>query len=79
MLSKKFVRLNIVNISIFVFIIVFFTVHITKPAVIYNADGAFRPFGIGYKHKTVVPAWLVAIFLAIFSYLFILYIYLSMR
>ena len=79
MLNKKFVRLNIVNISIFVFILVFFTVHMIKPAVIYDMDGAFRPFGVGYRHKTVVPAWLIAIFLAIFSYLFVLYIYINIR
>ena len=78
MLSKKFVRLNIVNISILVFIIAFFTVHLTKPTIVYDLDGAFRPFGVGYKNKTVVPAWFVAIITAIFSYLFVLYLYLSM-
>jgi hypothetical protein len=39
----------------------------------YNEDGSFREFGIGYKKKTVVPAWLVAIIVAIFSYLGVLY------
>jgi hypothetical protein len=45
-----------------------------KPAFAYMPDGSFRPFGVGYKHKTVVPIWLVAISLAILSYLFILWI-----
>lgn len=79
MLSKKFIRLNIINISIIVFVMLFSAVHTLKPAVIYDMDGTFRPFGVGYRHKTVVPAWLIAIFLAIFSYLFVLYIYINMR
>jgi hypothetical protein len=39
----------------------------------YNEDGSLRQFGIGFQRKTVVPAWLVAIILAILSYLFVLY------
>jgi hypothetical protein len=40
----------------------------------YTKEGGFRPFGVGYKHKTVVPIWIVAIILAIFSYLAVLMI-----
>jgi hypothetical protein len=72
MLTKKFLRLNIVNIAIVIFIFAFFAIHTLKPNMIYDTDGAFRQFGVGYKHKTVVPAWLVAIILAIFSYLLVL-------
>lgn len=79
MLSKKFVRLNIANISILVFVIVFFIVHTVKPNMVYDSDGAFRDFGVGYRNKTVLPIWFVAIILAIFSYLFVLYIYSYMR
>ena len=39
----------------------------------YDNDGAFRQFGVGYKHKTVVPIWLVAIITSILSYTFVLY------
>jgi len=39
----------------------------------YNEDGGFRPFGIGYKHKTVIPIWIASITVAIFSYLAVLY------
>jgi len=47
--------------------------HIIKPSFIYDNDGSFREFGVGYKHKTVVPAWIISILLGILSYMGILY------
>jgi hypothetical protein len=44
-----------------------------KPAFIYNEDGTFKDFGVGYKKKTVLPIWLIVIFLAVISYLAVLY------
>ncbi len=44
-----------------------------KPSFIYENDGSFRQFGLGYKKKTVIPIWLITIILAILSYVFILY------
>ena len=73
MLTAKFIRIHIVNISILIFLLAFSLVHYIKPDLIYTKEGGFRQFGIGYKHKTVVPIWLVAIILAIFSYLFVLH------
>jgi hypothetical protein len=35
---------------------------------LYDPDGALREFGIGRTGKTVVPAWLVAVLLAITIY-----------
>lgn len=78
MLTKKFVRLNIVNISILLFLLLFSIIHYLKPGFIYNKEGGFRPFGVGYKHKTVVPMWLIAIFLAILCYMFVLVYVLNM-
>tara|TARA_Y100000996_G_C22384365_1_gene586440 strand:+ start:184 stop:351 length:168 start_codon:yes stop_codon:yes gene_type:complete len=48
-----------------------------KPAFIFKKDGTLREFGIGFRNKTVIPAWLLAIVLAIVSYLLVLY-YLAM-
>jgi hypothetical protein len=48
-------------------------IHVYKPALMYNEDGGFRPFGIGYRHKTVIPIWIASIVIAIFSYLAVLY------
>lgn len=70
---KNFVRIHKVNIAIFAFLIVFSFIHFMKPQLMYNDEGGFRPFGLGYRNKTVIPIWLVSIFLAIFCYLGVLY------
>ena len=72
MLTKRFLLINKVNIAILLFVIVFGIIHWIKPSLIYNSDGGFRPFGLGYSNKTVIPIWVVAIILAIFSYLAVL-------
>lgn len=59
--------------AIIIFLTLFSTMHIIKPSLIYDTDGSFREFGVGYKHKTVVPAWIISIILGILSYLIILY------
>jgi hypothetical protein len=66
---KGFVYQNKLYISIVLFLAIFMIVHISKPSLIYDRDGAFRPFGLGYSHKTVIPMWVAAIVLAILSYL----------
>ena len=72
-LTKKFVRIHKINFAILIFLLVFTMIHIYKPAMMYNEDGGFRPFGIGYRHKTVIPIWIASIVIAIFSYLAVLY------
>lgn len=69
---KIFVGRNKLNISLLIFLIIFFMIHYLKPTIVYDENGEFRPFGVGYRHKTVIPIWLVAIITAIFSYLFVL-------
>ena len=71
-IPKKLLRLYKVQFAILLFLLSFGLFHYLKPAFAYQENGAYRPFGVGYKHKTVVPIWIVAIVLAIFSYLFIL-------
>ena len=70
---KQFVRIHKINFAILLFLVMFSIVHYLKPGCIYNKDGGFRPFGLGYRHKTVVPIWVVAILLAILCYLAVLY------
>ena len=67
-LNKSFVRVNKLSISIILFLLLFSLVHIAKPSLLYTKDGGFRQFGVGYKQKTVVPIWIVAIMLSILSY-----------
>jgi hypothetical protein len=69
---KAFVNTHKVNIAILLFLALFSIVHITKPSLLYSEEGGFRQFGVGYRHKTVIPIWGVAIVLAIFSYLAVL-------
>jgi hypothetical protein len=60
--------------SILLFLIVYYIIQYDKPLFIYNVDGTLRQFGIGYKKKTILPIWLLAILLAIISYMIVKYI-----
>jgi hypothetical protein len=68
------VKSNRLMFSILLFLALFSIVHFLKPGLIYNEQGGFRQFGIGYKHKTVVPIWTISIVLAIACYLFLFYL-----
>jgi hypothetical protein len=72
-ITRKFIRYHKVNIAILIFLIAFCIIHMYKPSVVYTKEGGFRPFGVGYSNKTVIPIWIVAILLAIFSYLTVLW------
>jgi hypothetical protein len=70
---RTYIRQNITLVSVILFIIIFGTINIMKPACFYNNDGSIREFGIGYKNKTILPIWLLSLFLGILSYLAVLY------
>ena len=74
MIPRKWLKSNKVSLAIIIFLKTFGILHMIKPSICYNKDGGFRPFGVGYKHKTVIPIWILAIILAIFSYLIVLVI-----
>jgi hypothetical protein len=59
-------------LSILLFLVLFSIFHFLKPGFAYNMAGGYRPFGLGYRDKTVFPVWVVAILLAIFSYTVVL-------
>lgn len=71
-ITRKFIRIHKVRFAIFIFLILFGIFHYIKPSFAYQPNGAYRPFGVGYKHKTVIPIWVIAILLAIFSYILVL-------
>ena len=71
-LNKSFVRVNKTTIAVALFVAIMVLIHQVKPTLLYTKEGGFRQFGVGYKQKTVVPIWLVAIFLAILCYLAVL-------
>lgn len=74
---RTFVRRNITLVAIVVFLFLLTMIILIKPAFLFNKDGSFRNFGLGYKNKTVVPIWLVVIILAILAYFSVLYFLVS--
>jgi hypothetical protein len=72
-MNRSFIKKNITSVAILLFIGIFFMIQQFKPSFIYKKDGSLRQFGIGYKEKTVLPIWLIAIIIAILSYLFVSY------
>jgi hypothetical protein len=73
MYLKGFVRYHKLNVTIFLFLVLFLSIHLMKPGFIYDTDGSFREFGVGYRHKTVIPIWVISIVLAILSYVAVSY------
>ena len=73
---KAYISKNVTFVSILLFLAIFITIQIGQPGFLYKDDGSIRDFGIGYRNKTILPIWLLAIVLGILSYLFVLY-YLS--
>ena len=71
-MDVRFVRLHKVILSIYLFLFLMAIIHYIKPKLIYDENGGFRPFGLGYRKKTILPIWLVSIFFAILSYLLVL-------
>lgn len=69
MALKDIIRNNTAATAILIYIIIFMIIQYMNPSIIYNRDGSLREFGIGYSNKTVLPIWLVAIIIAILSYL----------
>lgn len=70
---RTYIRENITLVSIVLFVIIFGTIQMMKPACFYNRDGSIREFGIGYRNKTILPIWLMSLLLGILCYLAVLY------
>ena len=70
---KNYIRENITLVAIVLFIIIFGSIQMIKPACFYNKDGSIREFGVGYKNKTILPIWLLSIVLGIVCYLAVMY------
>ena len=72
-INKPFMHKHKTSFAILLFLILFSIVHTIKPSFAYGDKGEFRQFGLGYRNKTVIPIWFVAIGLAVLSYLFVLF------
>jgi uncharacterized membrane protein YozB (DUF420 family) len=70
---RSYITKNVTLVSVLLFLVIFITIQIGKPKFLYKEDGGIRDFGIGYRNKTILPVWLLAIILGVLSYLFVLY------
>jgi hypothetical protein len=68
-MNKMFFRKHIALFAISIFIVMYGLITVVQPAFMFNDDGSLREFGVGYRSKTVFPAWLVSILISILSYL----------
>jgi hypothetical protein len=66
-----FVRSNPVLVSILLFVSIYSIIIFIKPGFLYNSNGSLRPFGVGYRNKTILPVWLLAIILGIVCYVYV--------
>jgi len=72
-MNPRWVRHNKVSVAIILYIILFTLVNLVKPAFMYNPDGSIKEFGVGFRKKTIIPIWLISIFMAIIAYFSVMY------
>jgi hypothetical protein len=72
-MNRTYIRENAPLFAIILFLIMFGSIQMMKPACLYNKDGSIREFGVGYRNKTIMPIWLLSLILGILSYLFVIY------
>lgn len=72
-MDRNYIKKNIITFSILTFVLFFILLNVVQPGFMYTYNGNIREFGINQKHKTILPIWLIAIIIAIFSYLGILF------
>ena len=72
-MNPRWVRHNKVSVAIILYIILFTLVNLVKPAFMYNPDGTIKEFGVGFRKKTIIPIWLISIFMAIIAYFSVMY------
>jgi hypothetical protein len=70
---KELIEKNSILTAIILYLILFGLIQLLKPAFLYNTDGSIRDFGIGYRNKTILPIWLLAIILGILCYIIVLF------
>ena len=70
---KAIIRKNVVTISIIIYICIYMLIMYIKPSFLFQKNGSLREFGIGYRNKTIIPVWFLAIFIATLSYFSVMY------
>ncbi len=72
-MNKLFIHKHITSLSILLFLVIYTAINLMKPSFLYNRDGSLREFGLGLRRKTVIPVWILSIFLSILSYFVLMY------
>lgn len=72
-MNRGLIRRNIVTISILLYICLYLLIVFIKPSFLFNKNGSLREFGIGYRNKTIIPIWFLAVFIATLSYFSVMY------
>lgn len=72
-MNLYFIRQNVTLVATVLFIFIFGMIYYTQPSCLFLPDGSLRSFGLGYRKKTILPLWMIAILLGILSYLAVLY------
>lgn len=70
---KSVVRKHVVSISILIYISIYMLIMYLKPGFLFQKNGSLREFGIGYRNKTIIPVWFIAIFISTLSYFSVMY------
>jgi uncharacterized RDD family membrane protein YckC len=72
-MNPQWVRHNKVSVAILLYVALFAIINVVQPSFIYNPDGSLKNFGVGYRSKTIIPVWLISMFLAIIAYFSVMY------
>ena len=72
-MNPRWVRHNKVSVAIILYVILFALINYIQPAFMYNPDSTIKQFGVGYRNKTIIPIWLISIFLAIIAYFSVMF------
>ncbi len=70
---KTTIRRNIVTFSILIYICIYMLIMYIRPSFLFQKNGSLREFGIGYRNKTIIPVWFLAVFISTLSYFFVMY------
>lgn len=67
-MDRDYVKSNLIRISVAAFVVIYLALISSRSSYLYTSEGSLREFGVGKSGKTVLPAWLVAVLLAIGVY-----------
>lgn len=70
---KSFIKKYSISSAILLFLLIFIIFVYLKPCFLFNNDGSIRNFGLGKSKCSIIPIWLFSIFIAILSYVLVLY------